>query len=73
MTKSLDAACALVFADPAGMQCVMVVTIKVKSLRIIGVYAHNDHAAGSELFRRIEPFFDDISSGSFSGRLEYPK
>lgn len=43
VSKSLHAACDLVFTDPAGRLCILDVTIKDKSLRLIGVYAPNLH------------------------------
>lgn len=55
MSKSFDAACVLVFVDPAGKLCLMDVTINDNTLRVIGVYAPNDHAERLDLFRRIEP------------------
>lgn len=51
--KSLDAACAFIFADTAGRHCVVSVTMKDKALRLI---APSDHSAGSDFFQRIEAY-----------------
>lgn len=57
VSKSLDAVHVLVFADPVGRVCMPDVTIKVKALRIIGLYAPKDHVEQPDLFRAV---FDDI-------------
>lgn len=45
-----------VFADPTCSLFVPGVTIKYKALRLIGVYALDEHSERPDLFRRIEPF-----------------
>lgn len=47
---------ALVIADPTSRLCVLDVNIKDKSLRLVGVYALNDHAERPDLLRQIETF-----------------
>lgn len=68
MNKSLNVACALAFSDPAGRLYGLDVIIKYNPLRLIVIYAPNDHAELTDLFLRIETFL--TTSGSLSGRLE---
>lgn len=56
VSKSLDAASALAFADPACGLCVLDFSINDKSLRLNGMNAPNNHSELPDFFRRIEPF-----------------
>lgn len=50
MSKSVKAASALVFTDPAGRLCVLDITIKYKSFRLIEVYAPNKYMKRPDCF-----------------------
>ena len=56
ISHSLKATCSLVFADPAGRICVVDITIKEDTFRLIGVYAPNCQAERISFFQRIDPF-----------------
>lgn len=58
----MNAAFALVFADPADRLCVLNITRKDKALRLVGFYAPSESVKRLDLFRRIELFL--IKSGS---------
>ena len=56
ISRSLNAACTLVFADPAGRLCVVDATIKGEAFRLIGVYGPNLQSERVSFFSRIDPF-----------------
>ena len=51
ISRSLNAACTHVYADPAGRLCVVDVTIKGEVFRLIGVYGPNLQAERVAFFR----------------------
>lgn len=65
--RSLNAVCALVSSGQTGKLSVLDVTIKYKSLRLIGVYAPNNHTERLDLLRIIEPLLM-ASSGQLKCR-----
>ena len=56
VSRRLNASCALVLSDLAGRLCVLDITLKDKTWRLIGVYEPNANCELPNFFRHIEPY-----------------